>query len=281
MPNLYHQKAPVFSCELFPPKSSAARSSLLREIPKLLTLPFSLFTVTHGACGSYPEGTPDTISLLRDLGLEPQRLAGHLCCRGETREGLRARLDALKSAGAEWIVALRGDRPQGESPKGFQHASELVSLLREEYAELGVAVAGYPEIHPEALSADSDLDFLRRKVDCGAQVVYTQFFFENESFFRFRDRCLRAGISVPIVPGLLPVQSLEQVERLSQKCGARVPQSLRSGFGAAKDQGTFALDFSRKQAVELLEGGAAGLHFYCLNKADFVLEVFQAIGVET
>ncbi|HIB69085.1 MAG TPA: methylenetetrahydrofolate reductase [NAD(P)H] [Phycisphaerales bacterium] len=275
MSNLYAQSTePIFSCEFFPPRSEEAQASLERELPKLMSLPFQLATCTNGACGSDRSGTAET---LRKIGQEGAvTLAAHLCCRGSTPDELKSTVNHLKDAGARWIVALRGDR---ESPRGFQHADQLVSLLNEEYPELGVVVAGYPETHPESETAQSDLIFLKQKIDSGAHAVYTQFFFENSVFLRYRDRCAKIGIDTPIIPGILPIKSLRQVERLVERCGANLTDDLKKHLSEAEDEAEAGFQFTLNLVRGLLEEGVAGLHFYALNEATFVTRLFEELGL--
>jgi methylenetetrahydrofolate reductase (NADPH) len=268
---------PVFSCELFPPRSDTARHSFRRELKELLKLPFQLFTCTHGANGSHPNGTAETLSLLKRRGPSELELAAHVCCRGSTAEELRVLVERVQESGARSIVALRGDR-ESLPGRGFQNAYQLVSFLKAEYPDLKVIVAGYPETHPEASSPHSDLIHLRQKIDCGAEAVFTQFFFDNHTYFRFCRECRAHQIEVPIIPGILPISSLEQIERLSKRCGASVPEGLRSHLSEAEDQEKAGLDFTIRQVKELLQKGVPGLHFYCLNRARAVTRIFEALG---
>ena len=274
MSNLYRPgNQPVFSCELFPPKTEKAREGLLRELPALLKLPFRLVTCTHGAGGSRATRPAETLGLIRRFS--SVSMAAHLCCRGASPKELRQLVEEARQQGADWIVALRGDRP--ECHEGLHYASELVEFLNREYSDMKVAVAGYPEVHPEAVCAQTDLGYLKQKVEAGADVVFTQFFFDNQGFFEFQDRCRQQGLKAPIVPGILPVSSLEQVQRLSERCGARVPESLITRLNQASDEAQAGLEFTTAQVTELLDRGVAGLHFYCLNKARVVNHIFSEI----
>lgn len=276
MPKPYSQgSAPVFSCEFFPPRTAQAQATLAVELPKLMSLPFQLATCTNGACGSDPRGTVETLQQIRQAS-GATTLAAHLCCRGSTESELCTSLEGFKGTGVEWVVALRGDR---ESSRGFQHADQLVSLIAREFPEFGVVVAGYPESHPESESRESDLRFLKQKIDRGASAVFTQFFFDNRDFFEYRERCVKAGITVPIIPGILPVKSLDQVERLVQRCGAHLPDSLRDLLSKADDQEEAGFRFTLSQVRELLSQDAAGLHFYALNEAQFVGRLFEELLV--
>lgn len=266
----------MLSCEVYPPKSPAARASFETELPKLLELPFQLMTVTHGAGGSELGGTATTLTRIRGLSDIPT--AAHLCCRGASEGMLVSQLQDAERAGAGWILALRGDgrspTPAGELP--FEYAVELVELTRRRFPQFKVAVAGYPETHPEATDAPTDVAFLKRKVEAGADVVVCQFFFDNQIFFDFHDRCRRVGIEVPIIPGILPVKSLEHVERLCGQCGAYLPGQLRERLSSSTDPVQAGLAHTIEQVAELVEWGVSGLHFYCLNQSQPVKTILKA-----
>jgi methylenetetrahydrofolate reductase (NADPH) len=202
-------------------------------------------------------------------------VASHLTCVGSTVDQLRDYLTEAKQRGIEMIVALRGDPPRGEEAfkavkGGLRYANELVDLIREEFPEFGIAVAGYPEVHQEAISAESDLDNLKRKVDAGGEIVITQLFYDNSDFYRFRDRAVAAGIKVPIVPGLLPITNLAQALRITSMCKARLPDALvqrLSENDCAEWQFDVGVEHARRQTIDLLESGADGIHLYILNKS--------------
>jgi methylenetetrahydrofolate reductase (NADPH) len=264
---------PVLSIEVYPPKTEKAQKDLRNVIPRLVALGPRFMTVTYGALGSTRDTTIEIAATLRrDFHVET---ASHLTCVGSTREDLDGILDRLHDAGIENIVALRGDPPRGESafvppPGGFSHGNELVSHIRSG-ERFGIAVAGYPEKHVEAPDIESDRRRLADKVVAGADLVITQLFFDNASYFEFA-RALRAlGVTVPLVPGILPIQSLAQIEKMTGLCGAQVPPALRSRLAAAggdpareEDAG---LLWTEEQCRELLERGVPGLHFYVLNRA--------------
>ncbi len=261
------------SFELFPPKTDAGVDQLLKTVADLAKFKPDFFTCTYGAGGSTRDRTMQVAKSVRQrLGIP---VASHLTCVGSTRDQLRAYLKAAGDEGIEYIVALRGDPPQGELAfraieGGLSYANELVALIREEFPGFGIAVAGYPEVHQEALDAATDLTNLRRKVDAGADIVVTQLFYDNHDFFRFRDRCVAAGIRVPIVPGILPVTNLAQIQRISRMCKAKLPQPFVEKL-AERDgeswQYEVGVDFARTQVQELLRAGAPGIHFYVLNKS--------------
>jgi methylenetetrahydrofolate reductase (NADPH) len=271
------------SFELYPPRTRAGEQALYRHVRELAACHPDFFTCTYGAGGSTRTKTLEIVSELRRLFSLP--VASHLTCVGSTVEQLREYLDAARESGVDYIVALRGDPPQGEpefrAPAGgLSHASELVALIRAEYPGFGIAVAGYPETHRESLSPDADVQFLRRKVDAGADVVITQLFYCNDDFFRFRDRCERAGIRVPIVPGILPVNNLSQVQRITTMCGARLPTALVNNLQAKDDaqwQYQIGVEHATQQVRQLVQRGVPGIHFYVLNKSSSTLAVLQAV----
>jgi methylenetetrahydrofolate reductase (NADPH) len=214
-------------------------------------------------------------------------VASHLTCVGSTREDLRQYLNDVERRDIDFIVALRGDPPQGATTfeaveGGLQYANELVELINGEFPNLGIAVAGYPEVHQEAPSADIDLDNLKRKVDCGADIVITQLFYRTEDYFDFCDRCVVAGITVPIVPGILPVINLAQIQRITSMCGAKLPQTFVDRLGERCDdddwQFKVGVEFATAQVSELLATGAPGVHFYVLNKSQVTAEVLTQVG---
>ena len=267
----------MFSCEVYPPKSPAAQKSFREELPRLLELPFQLVTCTHGAGGSELGGTCAALAQIRSLS--PVATAAHVCCWGGTEEMMLQQLQEAVEVGATWIMALRGDRPcptpEGQAP--FSHAIELVELIRTHHPELKVAVAGYPETHPEASDPATDLAFLKQKVEAGADSVICQFCFDSEVFFRFRDRCEKAGIQVPLVPGILPIRSLENARRLSECCGAHFPAHLAERLEQAEDELEAGLEFNLKQVSQLQAGGVAGMHFYSLNQSQMVGRMMESL----
>lgn len=272
------------SFELFPPKTPAGEEALWRNLDELMAFNPSFVTCTYGAAGSTRDKT-------REIVVETKRrygcsVASHLTCVGSTTDELRQYLRDISEAGVENIVALRGDPPRGETafkpvPGGLSYANELVALLRAEFPDLGIAVAGYPETHQEAPSPETDLENLRRKVNAGADVVLTQLFYENEDFLRFRDRCRKLGIQVPIVPGILPVTNFSQVRRITSLCKARLPEDLvthleRVGEDEAA-QFEIGVDYATRQVEGLLSEGVPGVHFYVLNKSPATVHVLSAV----
>ncbi|MBN1444314.1 MAG: methylenetetrahydrofolate reductase [NAD(P)H] [Planctomycetes bacterium] len=274
---------PVVSIEVYPPRTAKARDSLESVLPHLAALRPRFMTVTYGAMGSTREQSVEIASLVRnEHGMET---ASHLTCVGATREEIDAVLDAVRDAGIENIVALRGDPPEGEkafepAEGGYSHADELVVHLRES-GEFGIAVAGYPEKHIEAPDMETDLRHLRRKVEAGADIIITQLFYDNALFFEYERRVRELGVRVPVIPGLLPIQSLGQVEKISAMCGATLPPALRRRLEAAGDDRAavrdIGVEWTAAQARELLDRGAAGIHFYVLNRAEQIERILQRL----
>lgn len=282
---VYRQAGLAVSFELFPPKTAEGWESLFAHLSELAACRPAYITCTYGAGGSSRDRT---LNLLREVRERYPRipLGAHLSCLGATRGYLETFLDEAVSLGVDRIVALRGDPPRNgvefrPAPNGFRHAVELVRLIRETRPELGIIVAGYPEIHPEAPSIARDIDYLKEKVDAGAHAVITQMFFENIDFLRFRDRCEAAGIQVPIIPGILPVTSLPQALRMTKLCGARMNPELvrRLEAHAGDEEGQYAVGvyYAARQVEELVSRGVPGVHFYVLNKSRAAALICRAL----
>ena len=274
------------SFELFPPKTAEGDAAMYRHVEQLLAFRPSFVTCTYGAGGSTRNKTLDIVEAVKRRFGVP--VASHLTCVGSTADDLRAYLTEARARGVDYVVALRGDPPKGAShftptAGGFQYANQLVAMVRRDFPEFGVAVAGYPETHQEAVSPDDDLANLKRKVDAGASVVITQLFYRNADFFRFRDRCGQAGITVPIVPGILPVTNLAQIQRIASLCAAHLPPDLVTDLTRHTDpDGQFqvGVDFAIRQVRELVDAGAPGLHLYVMNKSQATSAVLSALGLK-
>ena len=214
-------------------------------------------------------------------------MASHLTCVGSTVDELRSYLAEADRREIRNVVALRGDPPRGETTfrpvdGGLSYANELVSLIRRDFSHFGIAVAGYPETHQEAPSAAADIQNLQKKVDAGADVVITQLFYDNADFFQFRDRCSAVGIRVPIVPGVLPVTNLAQIQRITSLCGARLPAKFLEDLQSAGDEaGQFAVgvEFATQQVQDLIDHDVPGTHFYVLNKSQATAAVLRAVSL--
>jgi methylenetetrahydrofolate reductase (NADPH) len=263
----------VLSFELFPPKSDAGMADLMKSVVELNAHKPDFFTCTYGAGGSTRDRTLTITAQVRSELQVP--VASHLTCVGSTRDQLRDYLRLAQQRGVDYIVALRGDPPKGEIAftavdGGLRYANELVELIRHEFPEFGILVAGYPEVHQEATDAKVDLANLVRKVEAGADAVVTQLFYDNDDFFRFRDDCVAAGIRVPIVPGLLPVLSLNQVQRITSLCKAKLPANFVAKLEQKDDvdwQFAVGVEHALAQAQGLVDAGVPGIHFYVLNKS--------------
>lgn len=282
---LHHYESGKFglSFELFPPKTPAGEQSLLEHVEVLMQLAPNFITCTYGAGGSTRDKTLEIVRTVKERFSVP--VASHLTCVGATVDDLRDYLRSAQQAGIDYIVALRGDPPRGEATfqqtvGGLQYANELVALIRAEFSQFGIAVAGYPEVHQEAPNADADLENLKRKVDAGADVVVTQLFYDNRDFFAFRERYEQAGISAPLIPGILPVTNLAQIERITSLCGARLSDEFHSKLAERDDadwQYQVGVEFATRQVQELIDGGVPGVHFYVLNKSDATKAVLAAV----
>jgi methylenetetrahydrofolate reductase (NADPH) len=270
------------SFELFPPKTQPGMAALFQQVARLMDFSPSFITCTYGAGGSSQDTTLEVVSRVhQDFGVA---VATHLTCVGRTVDELRDYLRQASGADIQSVVALRGDPPRGDSefrpvPGGFRYANELVSLIDHEFPEFDIAVAGYPETHQEAPSSEIDLENLKRKVDAGADVVITQLFFDNDDFFRFRDRCDAAGIRVPIVPGLFPVTSLEKIQRFTSFCGSKLPKNFIDELAAVDENGQLAvgINYASRQMQALVAAGVPGVHFYVMNRSDAVAEVLANV----
>lgn len=275
------------SFELFPPKTAESEAVMWRTVAELMDFDPTLVTCTYGAGGSTRGTTLDVLAGVKSRHDVP--VASHLTCVGSSTDELRDYLRAARDLGVAAIVALRGDPPKGETAfaavdGGLHHASELVALVRTEFPEFGILVAGYPETHQEATSPEADLENLKRKCAAGGDLVITQLFYDNADFFRFRDRCNALGIMTPIVPGVMPVTNYAQVRRIASLCKARLPESFTRPFEAAGDdeeaQFEAGVTFAARQVEELIAGGVPGVHFYVLNKSTATVRVLDHVGLE-
>ncbi len=273
------------SFEFFPPKTAAMEEQLWQAVKRLEPLAPQFVSVTYGAGGTTRERTHATVKRIVDeTSLRP---AAHLTCVGATREEIDRVVREYWDAGVRHIVALRGDPPAGASsyaphPGGYAYAADLVAGIRR-VADFEVSVGAYPETHPEATSPDADLDNLRRKLDAGATRAISQYFFDVWTFLRFRDRCAKAGIAAPIIPGILPVTNFQQVVKFSRMCGASVPGWLAALFdGLDEDAETrrlVAATVAAEQVRRLQEHGVEEFHFYTLNRADLTYALCHILGM--
>lgn len=280
--------APSVSFEFFPPKTEKMQETLWASIRRLAPLAPSFFSVTYGAGGSTRERTHDTVTgITRETGIAA---AAHLTCVAATREEVNAVAQSYWDAGIRHIVALRGDPPEGlgtaysPHPGGYAYAVDLVQGLKA-VADFEISVAAYPETHPEAISPEADLDNLKRKIDAGATRAISQFFFDIEAWRRFQDRAAKAGITVPIVPGILPVTNFAQVQKFAGACGASIPAWLHHRFEGLDDDPETRKLVAATTAAELCEAlqadGVNDFHFYTLNRADLTYAICHILGVRS
>lgn len=276
-------KRPVFSVEFLPPKTEEGRAQLFDTARQLAEFDLDFVSVTYGAGGSNREGTIDVTTSLKDeVGLEAM---AHLSCVGETAEGIDRTLDRLRDAGIDNVLALRGDPPRGQTdfvqPEGgFGSAAELTAHIKSKY-EFSLGGACFPEVHPEAPDLDTDLTYLKTKVDAGAEFLITQLFFDNRAYFDFVDAARAKGIDVPILAGIIPVTGYAHTRRICDLCDASIPVDLEAAMLAAEGdpeaEFNLGVAYAAQQSAELLAAGAPGIHFYALNKAPATRAVLGAL----
>jgi methylenetetrahydrofolate reductase (NADPH) len=274
---------PVFSFEFFPPRTDAGERNLYSALDELKELEPSFVSVTYGAGGSERERTIEIVKSIKDeRGLEAM---AHFTCVGATVAQLRETLDEMRRAGIENVLALRGDPPAGEdawtkTEGGLEYSRELVELIAADYPFV-IGAACFPETHIHATSAEQDLEHLVEKVAAGVDFLITQMFFDNDFYFRFVKRARAAGITVPIIPGVMPITRVGQVERMAQMCGSAIPESLRMELHARGEDAEAVLDFgvayATLQCAELLAAGAPGIHFYTLNRSPATRAILSAL----
>ena len=271
-----------FSFEFFPPQTQEGANKLASARKQLAALKPAFFSVTFGAGGSTRERTLEAVQQIKADGYEA---APHLSCVGSTRENIRTILHTYKNMGIKRIVALRGDLPSGMATSGeFHYANELVSFIRAETGEhFHIEVAAYPEFHPQAKSPRDDLLNFKRKVMAGANSAITQYFYNADGYFRFVEECRKLGVTLPIVPGVMPIMKFSQLARFSDLCGAEIPRSIRKILESYGDDNesvqAFGLDVVTQLCERLLIGGAPGLHFYTLNQSAPSMEIWKRLGL--
>ena len=271
-----------FSFEFFPPKTSEGAEMLRETVKQLAQFHPAFFSVTFGAGGSTQEGTLSTVLDIRAAG---HAAAPHISCIGSTRDNIRAVIHRYKDAGIRHTVALRGDLPSGMAVAGeFRHATDLVKFIREETGDhFHIEVAAYPEYHPQARNAQEDLKHFISKVEAGANSAMTQYFYNPDAYFHFVEQVQAMGVSIPIVPGIMPIAGFSQLARFSDACGAEIPRWVRRKMEGYGDDSAsiraFGLDLVTDLCAKLLEGGAPGLHFYTLNQAGLSSTIWQRLGI--
>jgi methylenetetrahydrofolate reductase (NADPH) len=282
---LFAQHHQLRSLEFFPPKDDAQMETLRAAATALQRISPSFVSVTYGAGGGTRERTAKASAMLKDeFGFT---VMPHLTCVGHSRFELNDLADRIHEGGFRNIMTLRGDPPKGDTTftpaaDGLRYASELVKLLKARHPDFCLGVAGYPEKHPEAASLESDLDNLKRKIDAGAAFVTTQLFFDNSAYYRFVEKCRARGVTVPIVPGLMPVLSLKQVQRFTLMCGASLPEKLTRRLEAAGEAPdiveTLGIEWALTQIRDLLAHGAPGYHLYIMNRARSALALAAGLA---
>ncbi|MEJ2029790.1 MAG: methylenetetrahydrofolate reductase [NAD(P)H] [Maritimibacter sp.] len=275
---------PRISFEFFPPQDIEGAFRLSDTVRDLAPLDPEFVSVTYGAGGTTRELTHDAVETIHNrFGLN---VAAHLTCVDASRAETLEIAESYAALGVSEIVALRGDPPKGAKgfaphPDGFASSVELIEALAAT-GKFNIRVGAYPDRHPEAGSIDADIDWLKRKIDAGASSAITQFFFEAESFFRFRDRCEKAGIDAPIIPGILPIENWSGVKKFAAKCGTEVPAWLDEAFDKAKRDNReelLSIALATELCSDLIEGGVEDLHFYTLNKPHMTHDIVHALGV--
>ena len=280
---MFQSGRPVFSVEFFPSKTEEGRIGLIETARELAGLGLDFVSVTYGAGGSTREGTVDiTRALKEEVGLE---VMAHLSCVGESSDGLSQTLDRLEQLGIENIFALRGDPPRGETAfvraeGGLGSAAELAAFISDNY-DFQIGGACFPEVHPEAPDLDTDLTYLKSKVDAGADFLITQLFFDNRVYFDFVEAARAKGIEVPIIPGIIPVTGFAHTKRICALCDSSIPPELEAAMlateGDAEAEFNLGVAYAAQQSAELLAAGAPGIHFYALNKAPATRAVLGAL----
>ena len=289
--DIYAREGLTFSIELFPPKTDQGMENLFRELEGLKKLNPAFYSVTYGAGGSTQDRTFEIVKRLK--WREKLEVMCHLTIVNQSRHVVRELIGDLWGNNIENVIALAGDPPGGPDapwaphPDGFQNSRELVNTIRRGqsgwFDTFSIAVAGFPEVHPRAASREQDLQYLKAKVDAGADVIITQLFFDNEDFYRYVDDCRAIGIEIPIVPGMLPILSSAQCRRFTSLCGAKIPPRLDELLTKFQDDDEAALqmgiEYCTEQCQALLEFGVPGFHFYSLNRARSVTAVHDNLNL--
>ena len=282
---LFGREEPVFSFEFFPPKTPEGEANLFAAVAELRALDPAYVSVTYGAGGSTRDKTIEIVSRIRqDYGLEAM---AHFTCVGATVDDLRGTLDRMGQAGFDNVLALRGDPPQGQeewtkTEGGLEYSRELVELIRADYP-FAIGAACFPETHIHATSPEDDLRHLKDKVDAGVGFLFTQLFFDNAGFYDFVRRARAIGIRVPIIPGILPITNIAQLQRITSLCGAIIPPALSDALEHRRDEAQavhdFGVAYATMQCSELLRHGAPGIHFYTLNRSPAARAILSALRI--
>ena len=285
--SMFGQGVPVVSFEFFPPKTPQGETALFQTIERLRPLRPAFVSVTYGAGGSSRDKTIELVTRIKtEIGIEAM---AHLTCVGHSRAELAAILDRLARGGIDNVLPLRGDPPQGEAtfrpaPDGFRYGSELVAFIRQRGYAFCLGGAGYPEGHVECRDRARSIEHLKLKVDAGLDFVITQLFYDNADYRDFVARARQAGITVPLIPGIMPITNAAQIQRIASLCGARIPHALQAALESAQDDEEETLRIGVRTAVEqcreLLRDGAPGIHFYTLNKSPATRAIFEQLRAD-
>lgn len=280
---ILRERRPVFSFEFFPPKTDDGQANLRATLDALRGDNPDFVSVTYGALGSTRDRTIDIVKWIKqDLGIEAM---AHFTCVGATKEELTETLAEIQAAGVENVLALRGDPPAGEeewtpTPGGLLYSTELIELLGEGF-DFAVGAAAFPEVHPQAETPESDLEFLKAKQEAGASFFITQLFYDNEYYFDFCARAREAGVTVPIIPGVMPVTSFRNIKRITELCKSELPDAFERELEAREDDDAAVQDlgvaYATLQCVDLLARGAPGIHFYTLNRSPATRAILAAL----
>lgn len=272
------------SIEIFPPKTTEGDDALRRHMKTLAGHNPAFMSCTYGAGGSTRDRTINWCKEIQgDFG---KTAMAHFTCVGSTKDELSSWLDQAAAAGIHNIMALRGDPPEGQEnftpiDGGLSYANELVELIQNHPCDFGIGIAGYPEKHQEAPTMDIDLENLKRKVDAGGDAIFTQLFFVNDNFFKFRERCEQMGIKIPIVPGIMPITDFARIKRITAMCGTDFPADLSAKLEAVKDdkdaQFQVGVEYAIEQCQQLRDNGVPGIHFYALNKSQACQKIMEAL----
>ena len=275
-----------FSFEFFPPRDRMASDQLFTSISELVPLKPAYVSVTYGAGGSTRELTHELVMRIsRETDLT---VVSHLTCTGASRDQISAVLQDYWTNGIRNILALRGDPPRDtpcfvKHPDGFEHASELIAFIRSKFPGMGIGVAGFPEGHPETPNRLTEIDYLKRKVDAGADYICTQLFFDNRDFYDFRERCILAGIDIPIIAGIMPITTRKGMQRMAElSLGSRFPARLLRALARAEDDEHFetvGIHWATEQVRDLIDNEVRGIHFYTLNRSRATLRIYDSLGV--
>lgn len=279
-----HGNSTRFSFEFFPPRTDVGVEKLRDVHRELADLNPDFFSVTYGAGGSTRDGTRQTVTAVKQAGSD---VAPHLSFGGSSQDDIAALLNDYKSMGINRLVALRGDIPSGTGVASqVFYANELVEFVRKTTGDhFHIEVACYPEIHPQSDSYNSDLKYFKNKVDAGADSAITQYFYNADAYFYFVDACTKAGITIPIVPGIMPITNFTNLQRFSNSCGAEIPRWIRQRLQAYGDDSNsireFGIEVVQTLCEDLLAGGAPGLHFYTMNQTEPVRQIWQQLGLRS